>query len=220
MKASSAEGPFVHEETRPVWRISWRVPPDRGSTVARIRLGHLPRSSGSGEAANATDAGRGHSMIRNRSTWTIERVARMKTLIDAGLSCAQIADEIGVSRNAVIGKANRLHLSRFTTATQGQAERTGPPQIARMRIARGRRLPALQANPPTFVEMSANPASRRSLSELREWHCRWPIGDPGTEDFGFCGNKPLDGLPYCSMHARLAYRRPPKALSGFRRTHR
>ena len=159
-------------------------------------------------------------MIRNRSTWTIERVARMKTLIDAGLSCAQIADEIGVSRNAVIGKANRLHLSRFTTATQGQAERTGPPQIARMRIARGRRLPALQANPQTFVEVSANTASRRSLSELQECHCRWPIGDPGTEDFGFCGNKPLDGLPYCSMHARLAYRRPPKALSGFRRTHR
>jgi GcrA cell cycle regulator len=142
----------------------------------------------------------------------------MKTLIDAGLSCAQIAYEIGVSRNAVIGKANRLHLSRL--ATQRQAERTGPPQIARLRITRRRGFPALQANPQAFVEMSANTASRRSLSELQEWHCRWPIGDPGTEDFGFCGNKPLDGLPYCSTHARMAYRRPPRALSEARRSHR
>jgi GcrA cell cycle regulator len=42
-----------------------------------------------------------------RETWTTERVAQLKSGVNAGLSCAQIANEIGVSRNAVIGKINR-----------------------------------------------------------------------------------------------------------------
>lgn len=47
-----------------------------------------------------------------RETWTAERVAQLKGGVNAGLSCAQIANEIGVSRNAVIGKINQLGLSR------------------------------------------------------------------------------------------------------------
>ena len=45
-------------------------------------------------------------------TWTAERVALLRSYANAGLSCAQIAAEIGVTRNAVIGKLNRLGLSR------------------------------------------------------------------------------------------------------------
>ena len=36
--------------------------------------------------------------------------------------------------------------------------------------------------------------------------CRWPISSPGAKDFGFCGNEPVKGLPYCLGHARIAYR--------------
>ena len=110
----------------------------------------------------------------------------------------------------MIGKVNRLRLSRFTTATRRQAERTGAPKIARGRtITRRGSARALGAKPQQFAEMPANSANRCSLFELQQWHCRWPIGDPGTRDFGFCGNKPVDGLPYCSAHARMAYRRSP-----------
>ncbi len=45
-----------------------------------------------------------------------------------------------------------------------------------------------------------------SLFELSEARCRWPISTPGAADFCFCGNTPLDALPYCSGHSRLAYR--------------
>ena len=45
-----------------------------------------------------------------------------------------------------------------------------------------------------------------SLLELSEQRCRWPISTPGAEDFCFCGNTPLEGLPYCPGHTRLAYR--------------
>ena len=138
-------------------------------------------------------------MIGAQTTWTTERIALLKERIDAGLSCEQIAREIGVSRNAVIGKANRLGLSR---------ERTGARNTARPRIATQRRtLLALWANPQLASgEAPENSVNRCSLFELQEWHCRWPLGDPSAENFGFCGNKPVDGLPYCASHARMAYR--------------
>src|ERR1043166_1025519 len=44
--------------------------------------------------------------------WTSERIEIINTLFDAGLSCSQIAGEIGTTRNAVIGKMHRLGLSR------------------------------------------------------------------------------------------------------------
>jgi hypothetical protein len=41
---------------------------------------------------------------------------------------------------------------------------------------------------------------------LSQGKCRWPISNPGAEDFCFCGNEPVKGLPYCLGHARIAYR--------------
>ena len=45
-----------------------------------------------------------------------------------------------------------------------------------------------------------------SLFELNRETCRWPINTPGEADFCFCGNPPIEGLPYCAGHSRLAYR--------------
>ena len=45
-----------------------------------------------------------------------------------------------------------------------------------------------------------------TLLELGQGQCRWPISNPGAEDFCFCGNEPVKGLPYCLGHARIAYR--------------
>jgi len=146
--------------------------------------------------------------IGTQTTWTTERIALLKNRIDAGLSCGQIAWEIGVSRNAVIGKANRLGLSRFKSAAGTKSERTGTPKIARPRIiTQHKNLRALWAKPQiAFGEVSGDSANRCSLFELQQWHCRWPISEPGAVDFGFCGNKMVDGLPYCEVHARMAYR--------------
>jgi GcrA cell cycle regulator len=47
---------------------------------------------------------------------------------------------------------------------------------------------------------------RCTLLELGQGKCRWPISNPGAEDFCFCGNEPVKGLPYCLGHARIAYR--------------
>jgi GcrA cell cycle regulator len=143
------------------------------------------------------------TMIGTQTTWTTERIALLRNRIDAGFSCGQIAREIGVSRNAVIGKANRLGLSRFKSATGIK-----PPKIARPRIfTQHKNLQASQAKPQiAFEKVSGDSANRCSLFELQQWHCRRPISEPGAEDFGFCGSKMVDGLPYCEAHARMAYR--------------
>ena len=148
------------------------------------------------------------TVIGTQTTWTTERTALLKNRIDAGLSCGQIAREIGVSRNAVIGKANRLGLSRFKGATAGQVEQTGTRKNTHPKIVTQHRiLRALWVKPPlALAEAPGDSANRCSLFELQQWHCRWPIGDPTSEDFGFCGNKPVDGLSYCPAHARIAYR--------------
>lgn len=48
-------------------------------------------------------------------------------------------------------------------------------------------------------------APRCTIMNLTEATCRWPIGEPGTEGFYFCGGRSITGLPYCTQHARLAY---------------
>ena len=135
-------------------------------------------------------------------TWTIERVERLKSCFEAGFSCREIAADIGVSRNAVIGKLSRLNLTR---------ERDRDPPARKNAGATPRRqyamLAAAYAGPETPPEFEPIDDARRcSLFELSEARCRWPISTPGAADFCFCGNTPLDGLPYCSGHSRLAYR--------------
>jgi GcrA cell cycle regulator len=142
-------------------------------------------------------------------TWTAERIELLKSRFEAGLSCREIAGEIGVSRNAVIGKLSRLSL---VSEKSGDA-----PRSARKDAARGPRrksVPRLQHQMLEALYGEAQPAADDapihnghccSLLELTGERCRWPIGTPGAADFCFCGNMPIEGLPYCAGHSRLAY---------------
>jgi GcrA cell cycle regulator len=50
------------------------------------------------------------------------------------------------------------------------------------------------------------PISRRlGLTELTERTCKWPVGDPLTDDFHFCGCESPDASPYCTYHQKMAY---------------
>ena len=42
--------------------------------------------------------------------------------------------------------------------------------------------------------------------ELTDDTCRWPVGDPSTVDFFFCGAQPLPDKPYCAAHCARAER--------------
>ena len=139
------------------------------------------------------------------TTWTDERIALLRILFDRGRTCREMAYEIGVSRNAVIGKLSRLGLTRDKPPG-------GEPRAKRPRERRGRSVPRLQYemlrevyDEAAFTETPVESAHRCSLFELSKERCRWPVNSE-AEEFSFCGNTPLAGLPYCQGHTRLAYR--------------
>jgi GcrA cell cycle regulator len=153
-------------------------------------------------------------------SWTDERVELLKKLWADGLSASQIAAEIGaVTRNAVIGKVHRLGLSGRAKSPSSAAARPRKPRSATqmLRVAR----PAIRGNTalahayeydyepePELTENVIPIGQRRTLLELTEATCRWPIGDPGAAEFFFCGGNTLPGLPYCHYHSRIAYQPP------------
>src|SRR3977135_4179586 len=149
-------------------------------------------------------------MLANAPTWSVERIELLKNRFEAGLSCREIACDIGVSRNAVIGKLSRLNLTREKTI---DARRPARKDAAKG--PRGRAVPRLQYQMLRALYAEPEPAAGDepihnghtcSLLELSAERCRWPISTPGAEDFCFCGNTPVEGLPYCAGHTRLAYR--------------
>jgi GcrA cell cycle regulator len=155
-------------------------------------------------------------MSRNDATWTTERVDALRQYFAAGLSCGQIAREIGVTRNAVIGKMNRLGLTRPRELVARQVrERPARTPRPMQEIWRARR-PAVTDQPRLLIEAYPEPPAPEeipirngrglTLLELGRDGCRWPISVPGADDFCFCGSEPVKGLPYCVGHARLAYR--------------
>jgi GcrA cell cycle regulator len=150
-------------------------------------------------------------MLAITPTWTAERIELLKSRFEAGLTCREIADDIGVSRNAVIGKISRLNLSRPGGLGDRFVERKESPKARPARNAPSsqrqilktlRPKPAAEEAP---LEAPLCGAHRCSLLELSEEKCRWPISSLGAADFWFCGNKPVKGFPYCAGHARIAY---------------
>jgi GcrA cell cycle regulator len=146
-------------------------------------------------------------------TWTPERVEQLRSHVGAGLSCSQIAAAIGVTRNAVIGKIHRLGLAPGRPA--GAPARISPPRARHSRFSAQRQLlRVMNAETPCGSDAAADApiesAQRCSLLELAQSKCRWPVGDPTTADFAFCGNEVSAGFSYCAGHARMAYRVPAR----------
>lgn len=144
-------------------------------------------------------------------SWTETRIETLKQLWADGRSCSQIATELGdVTRNGVIGKIHRLGLSG---RNQGQNDRA--PRKVRQRKAKRNGITfgiphaLIPINPTpltTSVDDFAIPiGQRRTLMELNSVMCRWPIGDPQTPEFFFCGGHAEPGKPYCIGHQRRAY---------------
>jgi GcrA cell cycle regulator len=63
---------------------------------------------------------------------------------------------------------------------------------------------------PQVQELYIPEDQRLSLLQLSEETCKWPIGDPLTPDFYFCGNHSEEGKPYCEFHSRRAYHQMEK----------
>jgi GcrA cell cycle regulator len=134
--------------------------------------------------------------------WTDERVEMLKQLWGEGLSASQIARQLGgVTRNAVIGKVHRLGLAGRATPARAERPRM---QVAR-RVARPRMAPMIQVPIIEKDPVVDEHGRKTTVLTISDRMCKWPIGDPSTTDFHFCGHPPKAGSPYCDAHCVKAF---------------
>ena len=157
--------------------------------------------------------------------WTDEVVEQLKQHWIDGKSASQIASLLGngVTRNAVIGKVHRLGLAgraKTPNASVARPRRIAAPPAHRIagprlgshapRMIRGATALALapqalsELEAPEYESVVVPMSLRVTIVELKELMCRWPLGDPATSEFRYCGSHTASG-PYCAYHGGLAY---------------
>jgi GcrA cell cycle regulator len=160
-------------------------------------------------------------------SWTDERVELLKQLWLDGKSASQISAQLGhgTTRNAVIGKVHRLGLSGRVKSSTPAAPRvrhrspsSSSPRSAAPRSGGGMRHatrgnaalamafdPMLDPDPVLYEDVVVPMSLRVTIVDLKEAMCKWPLGDPTTPEFRYCGSPSLNTGPYCTYHGRLAY---------------
>ena len=145
--------------------------------------------------------------------WLPDEDEQLRELASEGVQFTRIGAILGRTRKAVSARAKLIGVRNLSktigarkkrerkianTATSTWSRRA----VVARAIARGdlepceaTELPSELANRPTV-----------SLHDLQSHHCRWPIGEPASPNFGFCGETIRDdAVPYCTRHCRIAY---------------
>lgn len=199
--------------------------------------------------------------------WDNATLKKLKALTGKGLSTAEIGKRLGLSKNAVVGKLNRLGWNSKATgatadapktaAVNKKAKTTATKNAAATPVAKAskkttatasvKKTPAKAASTkdakpaketvanatakktmPKAERTTKDTSDKKSLNKNLAMHqriiqhslemanlkpnqCRWPIGDPDSEHFHFCGETVFVGKPYCYEHCKQAYQfTPPK----------
>ena len=142
--------------------------------------------------------------------WNDERIEALTRMWREGLSASQVARQLGgVSRSAVIGKVHRLGIAGRDTPTRPNAMGGRPSTRIRAsaggvaRVAAPRAATTPRPSPRIVFEVAAT----ATIQSLSAHACRWPIGEPDKDDFGFCGRLITSAGSYCLGHASMAVRR-------------
>ena len=136
--------------------------------------------------------------------WTEEKWEQLKSLAGGSLSARQIAEVMGISRNAVVGACSRRGIRLSGNASVQTARRIYQRKqdldrkIKRATeeikpIYKARKEPVVEPLPPTFTPLDLH------LWEMDRWQCRYSTGEDNT-GFYFCGHQTPIGSPWCSHH--------------------
>ena len=137
-------------------------------------------------------------------SWTDEKVKKLKELWTRGHTASQIASSLGdTTRNAVIGKAHRLNLeARAPSKQTSQSSNSSSNRLGKRPAQPMSRKAKFQS---ILLDKSFESENPKSLEELTDTTCKWPIGHPNEESFYFCGRKPEGEFPYCKLHVLYAF---------------
>ncbi len=195
--------------------------------------------------------------------WDNATLKKLKALVGKGLSTSEMGKRLGLSKNAVVGKLNRLGWNMKAGGAPAEKDAPVPKKTAakapakvakpaKASVTKGAK-PAAKATKPvkaaskapakkaapkkdtavkavksaketaSKAEKSSKSSSKNlamhqriiqhslEMANLKPNQCRWPIGDPDSEHFHFCGETVFVGKPYCYEHCKQAYQfTPPK----------
>lgn len=136
--------------------------------------------------------------------WSPERDAALTQLwADRNLSAAEIGRRLGITKNSVVGRSHRLRLP----ARQSPVMRKPDTRETKRPNPEVSRPPPLKELVVQFVPAVTLPLRPTAMPEPKTVRhpCSWPIGNPGTPGFAFCGAAAKPGRPYCEEHCQRAY---------------
>lgn len=196
--------------------------------------------------------------------WDNATLKKLKALTGKGLSTSEIGKRLGMSKNAIVGKLNRMGWNAKAganlTATDTEQEKSAAKKTVakaseskKTATAATKKTPVKSATKKTVAKPVAKVTVKKAVTDkkntpvkeaakkvekskptakadakslavhqriiqhslemanLKPNQCRWPIGDPDSEHFHFCGETVFVGKPYCYEHCKQAYQfAPPK----------
>ena len=145
-------------------------------------------------------------------SWNQQKVDDLKKLWNEGVATSRIGEQLGFTKNAVIGKAFRLGLERRQNSRKKNTQSQSVSSVTMYR--------------ETSVTGNSQITPKREVTRRREKFsfkksivgtgsfksCQWPIGDPLEEGFHYCGGQNIPTKPYCIEHYKKAYNVDEKYL--------
>ena len=173
--------------------------------------------------------------------WDSVMLKKLKGLMGKGLSTSEIGKRLGMSKNAVVGKLNRLGWNSkaggvvaesATTTTKKTTSGRGTKKTSSVASAKNTRTTSKKPTTKAGARGAGAAGAKKTTSggrtlnktlamhqriiqhslemaNLKPNQCRWPIGDPDSENFHFCGAPVFVGKPYCYEHCKQAYQFTP-----------
>lgn len=192
--------------------------------------------------------------------WDSVALKKLKALTGKGLSTSEIGKRLGMSKNAIVGKLNRLgwnakaggaptvketeskSVTKKSTDKKASAKTTAKVKVTEKKTTAVKTTAKSAAKKTTVAKKTEKKTAEKvketekntvaktakvdvknlamhqriiqhslEMANLKPNQCRWPIGDPDSEHFHFCGETVFVGKPYCYEHCKQAYQfAPPK----------
>ncbi len=157
----------------------------------------------------------------HKTGWDHQSAEALKAMWAQGLSLTEISGKLTtalgrtITRNAIMGKVDRLGLSKTNRLAPAEPKIPGKPG-PKPKVPES---PTFKAPPPPDAYKPAPEILVGTVrpEELRGFHCQWPVGQPEAPDFMFCGREKVEGRPYCACHCDVAYVRPERSAEAFLR---
>lgn len=158
-----------------------------------------------------------------KTKWTSHQLSILRRRWESGVSASCIGKELMVTKNSVIGMVRRngwktpnaKPVNRKTTATE-TVDKPSVKAKSRVPVARPRNHISSKASRDIAVararvnvrkivgDVFAESKAGVKISDLKIDSCRWPLGDPKSPSFRYCG-EPAATWPYCDHHRSIAY---------------